>query len=228
MPSPYPPRWNIFARELERVLDDHDLRLGQLDDRGVVLQREKVRRLQHSLRSPAHFPTLNPEEVERLFTIVELTSDEQARIRAALLATAVERILMDRLDPPTALMAADDVFNILYAALRAQPVGVLAGIKGGSPADEADETGDTAYEEALDLIDRATLALHLSREAKTPEARKTHAEEAAETFTRAKRLLQTAQLPAHESDEWRGWDQEVAAGLASANALLAQPGGGQP
>src|SRR5258708_7350064 len=106
--SAIPTRWNIFARELEDVLAIRRLRLSHLDDRGVVLHREKVRRLQLSLKSSKHLTTLNPEEMERLTTIMQLTDLEQKRLNAALLATAIERTLMDRVDAQTALMAADE------------------------------------------------------------------------------------------------------------------------
>src|SRR5271165_4605204 len=100
-----PPRWNIFARELENVLRMRDLRLGHLDDRGIVLQREKVRRLQRSLLTPSHFPILSPEELDRLISYLELTRLEQHRLHAAIVATAVERTLMDRVPPEVALLA---------------------------------------------------------------------------------------------------------------------------
>src|ERR1039457_4814831 len=87
-------RWNIFARELEDILATRGLKLGHLDDRGVVFHREKVRRLQQSLKSPQHLTTLNPDEMERLTVIMQLTALEQKQLRAALLATAVEMTLM--------------------------------------------------------------------------------------------------------------------------------------
>src|SRR5262249_9882432 len=93
----FPLRWNIFARELESVLAAHGWELGHLDDRGVVYNREKVRRLRKSLTSPGHLATLNPEEMERLMALVPLTKLEQKRLRASLLATAVERTLLDRI-----------------------------------------------------------------------------------------------------------------------------------
>src|SRR5581483_9507556 len=109
------PRWNIFARELESILAARGLRLSHLDDRGVVFHREKVRRLQHSLKSPGHLTTLNPEEMTRLIATFGLSDLEQQRLRASLLATAVEMTLLDRIDARLALMASEDVFNILLA-----------------------------------------------------------------------------------------------------------------
>ncbi len=129
-------QWNIFARELEAVLKARKLGLGHLDDRAVVLHPEKVRRLQHSLKTPAHFPVLNPDELDRLNAIMTLSDDERSRLRAALIATAAERALMDRLEPQTALMASNDVFEICLAAMHDQPALALAGVRAGnvSPA----------------------------------------------------------------------------------------------
>jgi hypothetical protein len=228
MSSVQPRRWNIFARELQDILTAHQLRLGQLDDLGLGIHREKVGRLQRSLHSSAHFPTLSPEEIDRLISALQLTIPEQLQIRSALLATAVERILMDRVDPQIAYMAADDVFNILFAAMRAQPSTILAGVRGDSPADDTEESGDAAFEEALDRIDRATLALHLSRQATAPEAQRAHAQEAAESFAVAVTLLQRVQFPAQDSDEWRVWDEEARHGLQTAESLRDQNGQSQP
>jgi site-specific recombinase XerD len=107
------PRWNIFARELEGILAARGLRLGHLNDRGVVLHPEKVRRLQRSLTSANHLTTLNPEELDRLIALMHLSADEQKRLHAALLATAVEMVLLDRMAQPQALSLANEVFFAL-------------------------------------------------------------------------------------------------------------------
>ena len=219
--SAIPTRWNIFARELEDVLAIRRLRLSHLDDRGVVLHREKVRRLQLSLKSSKHLTTLNPEEMERLTTIMQLTDLEQKRLNAALLATAIERTLMDRVDAQTALMAADEVFNILFTVMRAQPdMVVTTGVKGGMMDDEQDTFGDALFAQALDLIDRATLSLHVSRNATSLSARNTFAHEASAAFTQALDLLQQSQFPPHESEEWRGWYDEASNNKKIAETLM--------
>ncbi len=222
-----PVRWNIFARELEDILVARGLRLGHLNDRGVVYHPEKVRRLQHSLASPEHLTTLNPEEMERLGTIMQLTDNEQQRLRAALLATAVEMVLMDRVDPETALMASDDVFNILFAAMKAQPGTVMArNVKGVAMTGDADMLGDAAFMQALDLIDRATLALHVSRSAPLLQAQVVHARQAYDGFTRSIELLQRCQVPEHASESWHFWHDEAFHGQEMAKALM-QPKEGE-
>lgn len=213
-------RWNIFARELESVLDAHDLRLGHLDNRGVVFHPEKVRRLQQSLEAPSHFPVLNPDEIERLFDTVKLTPEEQCRIRAALLATAVERVLMDRLEPEAALMAANDVYEICLAVMRDEPERAMsAAVRAG-----ASRGGGGAHEklfaEALNLIDEATLALHGANDSLTQQAKQEYARTAETTFVRALTALQGIEPPPDARSEWEAYVNEAREGLAFARALL--------
>ena len=219
-----PTRWNIFARELEDILATRGLRLGQLDDRHVVYHTEKVRRLQQSLKSPRHLSTLNPEEMERLTASLQLTDIEQKRLRAALLATAVEMILLDRIDPEMALMASNDVFTVLYAAMKAQPEMVMSvGIKAASITSDDDAAGDARYTEALDLIDRATLALHMSQQATSFQAQAAFALQASDSFSRSLQLLEHSQSPDHASDTWRFWFEEAVHGQEIAAMLMHLP-----
>lgn len=213
--------WNIFVRELETILLKRGLRVSHLDDRGIVLHREKVRRLQQSLKSPRHLTTLNPDEIERLTLEMQLSEHEQKQLRAALLATAVEMILMDRIDPQTALMASDDVFHILFAAMKAQPDMVMTtGVKAGAISDDAEECGDELFVQALDLVDRAILAVHVSQQASSPQAQIIHAREAFDTFAHSLTLLQQCQSPPADSDDWRYWFNEVNDGQKLAEALM--------
>ncbi len=220
-PFSQPGRWNIFARELEEVLSKRGLRITQLDDRGVVSHREKVRRLRASLTSPKHLTTLNPTEMERLTTVMQLTTTEQKLLLAALLATAVEMTLMDRVTADVALMAADNVFAILFKAMIAQPdLFDTTQIKAGSMRDNEETFGDAVFTEALDLIDRATLALHASRNATTSQARTTHAHEALAGFTRTLELLQQSRSPQPESEGWQCWYDEAVEGQQMAQKLV--------
>lgn len=213
--------WNIFVRELEAILRRRGLRLSHLDDRGIVLHREKVRRLQQSLKSPRHLTTLNPDEIERLTHQMQLTELEQKQLRAALLATAVEMILMDRIDPQTALMASDDVFHILFAAMKARPDMVMTtGVKAGTMNEDLDTHGDELFIQALDLVDRAILSIHVSQHAASPQAQVIHAREAFDIFTRSLTLLQECQSPSAESDDWRYWYNEAVGGQKLAEALM--------
>lgn len=219
-------RWNIFARELEDVLKAHDLTISRLDNEGIVYYPEKLARLKRSLKAPTAFPTLNPEELERLEKIVPLRPEERARLRAALAAAWVERTLMDRMPPAAALMAADDVFHILLAEMRREPDRPLVGIKGGAGFVAAEEeSGSLAA--ALDGIDRGTLALHTARDA-SGHAREANSAAAAHEFARALDLLERIGRSAAEAeadaDAWRQAHDEALAGRAAVAALAVQAG----
>jgi hypothetical protein len=225
--STKPIQWNIFARELVHVLAAHGLRLGQLDDERIVYHPEKVARLQRSLNSPAHFPALNPEEMDRLQQIVGLSEEEMHRLRAALVATAVERTLMDRLDPQTALMAANDVFELCLAAMRAQATPRLATVRGGQTGDASDnEHAET--EEFADLLDAAALALDAAHYATTLHTRHATAQEALRLYTQALSCLEAETPGNDDADEEERQTrhsrlEEAREGTALARAELLNP-----
>src|SRR5947209_15318140 len=134
MNGPVTRRWNLFARELEDILINHGLRLSQLDDR-VSIHREKVRRLQRSLRVPKSFPTLNPDEMDMLVETCLLTEDEVLRLRAAIIAASIEALLMDRINQDDALKAAEQILPVIEAALREyadETTGIGAFKRGGA------------------------------------------------------------------------------------------------
>lgn len=214
-------RWNIFARELEAILKRRGLKLTHLDDRKIVFHREKVRRLQKSLSSPKSLTTLNPIEMERLIETMQLTDIEQKRLVSALLATAVEMTLMDRIDKEIALMAADEVFKILFDAMKAQPdLIVTTRIKAGIMLDNDETTGDVHFSQALDVLDRATLSLHASKHATTIQAQAVHAQEALASFKRTIELLRLSRTPQSESQTWLDWYNEALEGQRMAETLL--------
>lgn len=212
-----PLRWNIFARELESILADHGWTLGKLDDHDIVYNREKVRRLQKSLTSPGHLATLNPDEMQRLIDFLHLDDLEQKRLQASLLATAVERTLLDRVDKDIAFNASQDVFTILLEAMAADPT-TISGVKGGSTfIDDGDIVDDTAAGRIEYLLDRALLALHIAREALTPQSRQLNAQEALDIATRVLVLLRDV---GDESEDWQHWQQEAVSVQRMAEALL--------
>ena len=107
--------WNIFARELRDILANHDARLGQLNDRANI-HPQKVARLQHSLSVP-RFNVLTPDELERVSLVFNFTPDEVLRLRAAILTTAIEEMLMSRINHLDAYLAANQILPIMYASL---------------------------------------------------------------------------------------------------------------
>src|SRR5256885_13731819 len=112
-------RWNLFARELEDILRAHHAELGFLDDRANIHQ-EKVRRLQQSLLKPKSFPTLTPEELDRVAEVFHLDDMEVMRLRAAVLVSAIERTLMDRINQDDALRAAETMLPVVREAMEKQ------------------------------------------------------------------------------------------------------------
>ena len=182
-----PERSNRFARELEDILQARGKRLTDLYHAGIY--REQVRRLRRSLREVGRFPLLSLAEIDRIILHYQLTEDEIVRLRAALVATAVERMLFSRQIPITAaLQATDEVFVIVSRAMRDsqladvrgdpdldrrfpgqeqrphQPLDPVAahGLATDEDTDELDDSDiSELLDDTLDQLDRATLALHL-------------------------------------------------------------------
>jgi hypothetical protein len=230
------PRWNLFARELEDILAARSLRLGHLDNRkdefgAPLVHREKVRRLQHSLQTPKSFTVLNPEELERVMAVFEFNREERIGLYAALLATSVEVALMDRIDPHSALQAAEQILPALRQALhdpdQAKRLSVVRGGAGGSTMlEENRELADldTRFEKALDALDRGTMALHLSCSTDRYQEQIDYAQQAQEKFRLALRLLETATERERDDEAWQQWQTEARHGKETAANILARFG----
>lgn len=219
------PRWNLFARELEDILAVHGRCLGQLDDR-TGIHREKVRRLRRSLEQPRSFPTLNPEEMDRVVDTFALSDDEVLHLRAAILATSVEALLMDRINQDDALRAAEQIFPVILAALREQQDGTngMSAIRGRGVIIFEETDTDVALAAALEAIDCATLALHLSRHVAAQRERIERARQAQEGFTVALAELAEAPDAVCGTAAWHAWRDEAQGGLAAARERLAELG----
>lgn len=150
-------QWNLFARELDDILAVHGYRLGHLNDRAEI-HPEKVRRLQHSLRTP-RFHMLAPDEIERVCDTFGFSHDERLRLKAAILATGIEVLLMNRINQDDALAAAEQMLPALRRAVEAHD-----GDTGGLGAVKAIEVRQTrepnvgALEDGLETLDLAALA----------------------------------------------------------------------
>jgi hypothetical protein len=157
-------RWNLFARELEDILKDRNLRLGHLDDRAGI-NREKVRRLQQSLLTPKSFPVLNPDEIDLIAEEFALSDEERVRLRAAVLATAIERMLMNRIDQDNALLASEQTLTILRASLLAhfEEERGLGSTRGDIESEEDDEN-DRILELSWNRNDQGNSKILLSRD----------------------------------------------------------------
>jgi hypothetical protein len=217
-------RWNLFARELEDILIEHGYKLGDLFHVGIYPQ--KIQRLRDSLKTPK-FHLLNPDELERVMTYFQMSGNEQLRIRAAVLATAVEQTLMDRIDAENALLAAQEIFPILVKALQERienNMGMAATRKDNAMYEmECLESIDDLLEPALEKLDQGMMALHLSRHAESPDERVANVRKAHYGFTAARMELEAAADQDEElrlNDSWKMWYQEAAQWQETASEQL--------
>ena len=220
-----PGGWNLFASVLQEILAAHGLGLGHLDDRANI-HREKVRRLQLSLKVPKSFPVLNIDEMERVITIFQLNRKEKTRLRAAILATSIEETLMDRINPDDALKAAEQILLIIEQALQehAHDLAGIGAVKGGSRMTSEESEIDRKLGDALSAIDHATIALHLSRNAESQVERVECAQQARLSFMAALVELDRAAPTLKDNDAWLVWHNEAQNGLAAAQSRLTSLG----
>ena len=218
--------WNIFARVLQDLLAVRGYGLGHLDDRAFV-HPEKVRRLKRSLITPKSLPLLTIDEMDEVMRVFQLNPREKIQLRAALLTTAIEATLMDRIEAAEALRAAEQILPIIEQALRshADTRGGLALAREGGRMSAEETEIDSQLEGALNAIDRSTLALHLSRHVQTQAERREHLRQAREYFGSALAQLEAAEAALQASAAWRMWHDEATRGLASANQRLVLMGG---
>lgn len=220
MPTPQPPqRWNMFARELQDLLAIRGLRLGHLKYRAGI-HPQKVSRLQRSLIVPK-FHVLSPDEIERISTIFQFTQGEQLRLRAAILTTAIEQMLFDRIELHAALTAAEAIFPIMYRALDVQ-TGPLVGIKGGaiSMNEQPEDEANPELESILAEVDRAYLALFMSRDTSNASLRQEQARQAESLFAQAIRRMEDLPSAQSPSPAWQAWHDEIEKGLTEVRRYL--------
>lgn len=83
---------------------------------------------------------------------------------------------------------------------------------------------DMALEPALDNIDRATLALHLSRMLPVPQERIEQAQRACTTFETALRQLHALSPDVRATTAWQHWEEDAQHGFDFARVTLDQLG----
>jgi len=106
---------NIFARELALILAAHDKELSSLfslHSPDVAIHPSTVTRLKRSLKEPITV-LLNADQLSMLKERLALTDEEMRRLRAALLAETVHRVLAGRMAVGTAAELADILFQML-------------------------------------------------------------------------------------------------------------------
>lgn len=219
-------RWNLFARELEDILTARGFRLGQLDDRAGI-HREKVRRLSQSLLRPKSFPVLNADEMASVATEFGLSEQEILRLRAAVLASSIEKTLMDRIDQENALLGAEQLFPLIVRAVEEliSAPGGLGSLKAGGMDLVQESDVDLALELALETIDKATIDLQLSYHVKSHAERIGRVRQARDGFNVALAELEEADEDIQATEAWREWYDEARRGLSAAAERLEALGG---
>lgn len=208
-------RWNIFARELETILAAHGQHLTSLDPR-LGIAEEKARRLQKSLLTAGEFPVLSPDELESLEIMLPLMSEEWARLRAALLATDVERMLLYRIGQDKALLVAEQIVSQIAEALREQLQ--LSDTKrvpaDGEPRENTQR--DRAWEDIWHALNSASQALQASCYVSSSRERMKELKKAQADFQEALDALNRLDEGTKSLPLWQNCVEEARQGLNSA------------
>lgn len=214
-------RWNLFARELETILAERGIRLTMLHEEMVIFP-DKVRRLYQSLYTPHSFPILNEDEMERLIQTCQLNNAEVLRLKTALLATSIEALLVEQIDPEHALQAAEAITPHLLAALqqKEEEANDADGQTKGDLFLGKDDSLDNGLEEACASFDRAEMLLHLSSSATSQEERIEDAGRALDLFEKALEQLESVEESVRATQGWHDWYAEIERGRDAARGYL--------
>jgi hypothetical protein len=242
------PRYNLFAAVLQDMiaaspLNDPDApprgarlddltRLGAVDDfRGIDdrLHPETVRRLKRSLVVAGQFPVLSKVDMRKVARTFQLSSDEQRRLRAALLATGIEAKLEPRIGIERAVQAAASLLPIIEDGLKQLENNEASGIPyiraGQEGADMSDETElERHFSSALTAIDHAMLALGMLERVESQIERADCARQARDHFAFALSKLEMADEALRALPAWEFWHRAASEGLAEAEKLLGKKG----
>ena len=123
MPNPY--ERSIFAVELERVLQKHQLALDTfaLTRKPLAFDRKTAQRLVESLHHVTPLAALNQVEMITLVQELKITRDEFVGIYAAMLALGVQRIMLTYLPTDRAWEIADETRQ---AILQSNKIKILS------------------------------------------------------------------------------------------------------
>ncbi len=211
--------WNLLACELEKLLASRNLHLDDLEDRASIHQ-EKVHRLKQSLLRPGCFPVLNTSEMQKVAEVFQLDDGELIRLRAAVLASSIEKMLMDRINQDDALQAAEMVLPVIFRAMEAQfsDNGDLGTIR-GRDADQGKD-GEQALEDALEALDSGDMALQLSYNVASHTERIAYVRAARNNFVTALAALNDVDDDIRSLRAWSVWYNDAKTGLESADSRL--------
>jgi hypothetical protein len=149
---------SLYARELEQILAEHGLQLADLVDR-AGLEAATVERLHLALTDSLLLPVLSPQEQELLVTGLLLTADEQRRLLAALLGTAIQRLLQDQLGLAWAQQVSAQIYPCLLTASSQADLDTL-GVPERTPDHGSRE--DQTWQAIWGALDSAALAWQTS------------------------------------------------------------------
>ena len=213
-------QWNIFARELDAILRAHGSRIGLLDNHEeIALHPQVVQRLLRSLHSPKPLVVLNPDVLTNIIQVYAMSIDERRRLKAAILATAVQRILMDRVDASLVLMISNNVFDLLLAAFVAHPA-LESLVRQSSFTSPPNGTEATPLFEALDVLDQCTVELHLTLQTESDEERRRMALQTYQAFGFALTLLEQCSQDVRQAPDWEYWYREAQSGRQQVYRVL--------
>lgn len=212
--------WNIFARELEKALRAHNKTIHDLTSLAAI-HPQKVKRLLQSLVSCTHMSVLSPDDLESVYWTASFTDLEKQQIQAAIIVTAIEEKLMNRIDPYNAWLAADQIYPIIFNAVQQYAMQATGGI---TEVRHTTEEGLQMLETAITYIDRATIALHMSRGVQSAMERSEQARLARSYFDDA--LQELADFPAaiRATEDWQMWQAEAQRGMTAATKILVDIG----
>lgn len=215
--------WNIFARELEKVLEIHQLSMSQLaSDIGIA--DEKVRRLTQSLHAPDSLPVLNIEEMRLVEEKLQLDYESKRSLRVGLLATSIQSMFMKHKERDDAALIAEQVFPLLLQALQQQAKGISTRIKQGDDSPLADDEFDLFFESLLQTIDDAERELQSSYEAGVRNERVARARSAYIYFQQVATASEKANNDLHARKLWQYCYNASQRGLAAVSKRLKELG----
>ena len=213
--------WNLFVTVLLDVLRPHQADLDTVRYRAQLFP-EKIRRLKESMDYQGKFPVLNPGELTQVKAAFHLSDEEEQRLIAATLATAIEAKLVPRIRARAALQAAWAMFPVLVKALQEAETDAespLQSIRQGGPM-EPRPMIEQRFAEALEAIDTATLAYYMGAQSRQDRDRQASVEEARAEFSRALRVLERADAITRQDPVWQRWHEEATIGLREVDALI--------
>jgi hypothetical protein len=114
----------IFAKQLQYVLNSHQMNFGKLHNISVQhnaydekrVSPMQIKRLQRATHDCNISATLSPQELEAVQKALSFTEEEIRRLRAALAAESVLRFLSDRIEQVKAIQVSEIFFHLLFDA----------------------------------------------------------------------------------------------------------------